>query len=270
MRTLIRVGLSAAVVFVGASNTYASTPSTPSATNISVATYYNAGSGFVGVYSGASPSSGNIIRLSAFYRDANGNVYELGTGSATATITFTVNGHNFPIGSTAACACRSVQFSPGIPVTSVSYSGVTLGTAGAYTLVMTVAQPFDPNGTITAAYQYGSSTSPTEQNEIAFTTAQTINFVGVRLVSYSNSTAQSDFLPWTAGGTNDSRTVTFKVTGDSNTYTATLSSSTGHQVIQMKQTDSIAAYVVAITWSQNNPGDEMTYVWFYPSATAIQ
>ena len=270
MSRLTQLSLVAVILaYSGASNLYA-TVVTPSPTNLSVATYYNSGSGFTSAWqpgggTGAAPSSGSIIRLSAFYRDANGKVFELGQGAATASITLTVSGNSYSIGFLAPCACRSVEFSPGISIGAVSYSGVTLGTRSAYTLVMTVASTPDPNGPITAAvYQYG------EQNEIVYTSVIDINYVAIRLVSYTNTDASSDFLTYTASSTTaDSRTVTFTVTGDATVYTANLTPSNNKVIVTLLQTDHIPANTVAITWSQSAPGDQLTYVWVYPSTAPI-
>ena len=270
MTRLARLSLATAILaYSGTSYLYA-TNATPSPTNLSIATYYNSGSGFTSAWqpgggTGAAPSSGSIIRLSAFYRDANGTVYDLGQGSATASITFTVSGNTYKIGATAPCACRPVEFSPGLSLGAVSYSGVTLGTRSAYTLVMMVASTPDPNGPITAAdYQYA------ENNEIVYTSVNNMKYVAVRLVSYTTTDAASDFLTYTVSGTTvDSRTVTFTVTGDATVYTANLTPSNNKVIVTLLNTDHVSANAVAITWSQSAPGDMGTYVWVYPSTPPI-
>lgn len=278
MTRFARLSCRAALLTLAASGgLYALTTPSP-ASSLSIATYYNWGSGFYSAWqpggsgNGSAPSSGYIIRLSAFYRDANGNVYDLGIGSATASITFTVSGHQYTIGSTASCACRSVEFAPaGIAVGTVTYSGVTLGTTSAYTLVMTVASTPDPNAPITAAYQYGQvGTTNLEQNEIVYTSTQSgIINVAVRLVNYTNAPASQDFLTYTNGSSSDARTIYFTIPGDSNTYSATFTSSVSKVIVTLKQTDTLTANLTGITWWQTTPGNESVYAWFYPSSSAL-
>lgn len=279
MSRITRLGSAAAILTCSAAPfLYATTVSTPTpSSSLSIATYYNSGSGFTSAWQpggsgGAAPSSGKIIRLSAFYShyDATtGNtvIYDLGQGPATAAITLTVSGYSYTIGSTASCACRSVEFSPGLSVGSVSYSGVTLGTQNAYTLVMTVASTPDPTSPITASYQYGGSLSGVnlEQNEIFYTSTQSVAWVAVLLVNYTNASASQDFLTYTSHSASDARTIYFTLPGDNNTYQAVFSSSVSKVIVQLKQTDTLTAYSTGITWWQTVPGNEAVYAWFFPS-----
>jgi hypothetical protein len=285
MSRFIRLAWGTAVLTFAAHGVYALT--TPAAaSNLSIATYYNSGSGFHsawqsgGTGTGASPSSGYIIRLSAFYRDSTGAVWDLGQGAATASITFTVGGHSYTIGSAASCSCRSVQFAqPGIAASSsVSYSGVTLGTSSAYTLVMTVVSSsssyYDANSPITASYQFGCSPCTTgpfpEQNQIVYPSAQSgIINVAVRLVNYTAAAASQDFLTYTGGSGSDTRTIYFKMPSDTHTYSATFSSSVSKVIVTLSQTDALPANSTGIIWWQTTPGDETVYAWFYPSSSTL-
>jgi hypothetical protein len=281
MRRLTRFCCGAATVAVFSAPYLEAQTATPAAAgSLSIATYYNSGSGFHsawqsgGTGTGASPSSGYIIRLSAFYRDANGNISDLGQGAATATITLTVGGNPYKIGSSAPCSCRSVEFAqPGLSASSsITYSGVTLGTQSAYTLVMTVASSsaYDANSPVTASYQYGGSNGSVnlEENEI-FYPSQSVLYVAVRLVNYTNAAASQDFLTYTGGSASDTRTVYFKVGTDSNTYSATFSGSTSKVIVKLNQTDSLTANQTGIVWWQTAPANESVYVWIYPWSSAL-
>jgi hypothetical protein len=280
-----RVACCAAILtFAGAHDLFGtvSTPTPPS--SLSIATYYNWGSGFYSAWqpgdsgNGAAPSSGSIIRLSAFYRDSDGTVWDLGQGSATATITLNVSGYgSYPIGPTAACSCRSVEFDspPGVPAsTTVTASGVTLGTRSAYTLVMTVASTPDPSSPITAAFQYGGSNGSVnlEQNQIVYTSAQNnVKYVGVRLVQYTSTSGSADFLTYSNGSGSDSRTIYFKLAGDANVYSAVFTSSTSKVIVPVGPPpgDTLPANATGIIWWQTVPGDETVFAWFYPSTPPL-
>lgn len=283
MRRLTRFCCGTAILaFAAAPYSRATTPTPAAASSLSIATYYNSGSGFQsawqsgGTGAGASPSSGYIIRLSAFYRNASGTIYDLGQGAATATITFTIGGNAYKIGSSAPCSCRAVQFAqPGLSASSsVTYSGVTLGTTSAYTLVMTVASSsaYDANSPVTASYQYGGSSGSVnlEENQIVYPSAQSgIINVAVQLVAYSPTAASQDFLTYSSGSSSDSRTVYFIMPGDSNTYSAVFSSSVSKVIVTLKQTDALPAHNTGIIWWQSTPGNESVFAWFYPSASAL-
>ena len=284
MRVLMRLAYGAAIVAAVSQTAAAITATPPPAGSLSIATYYNWGSGFYSAWqpgdsgNGAAPSSGSIIRLSAFYRDSDGTVWDFGQGSATATITLNVSGYgSYPIGPTAACSCRSVEFDspPGVPAsTTVTASGVTLGTRSAYTLVMTVASTPDPSSPITAAFQYGGSngTVNLEQNEIVYTTAQsTVKYVGVRLVQYTSTSGSADFLSYSNGSGSDSRTIYFKLFGDANVYSAVFTSSTSKVIVAVIPAagDNLPANGTGIIWWQTVPGDETVFAWFYPSTAPL-
>ncbi len=253
--------------------TVASTISAPAPASVSLATYYNYGSGFTSAWQsggavGSAPSSGSIIRISALYRDANGAVYDLGNGAPVAAISIGISSKTYIL----SALSRAVVFSPGYSATSaITYSGITLGTSSAWTLVITVASTPDANTPITGAFQMA------EGDQLVFTTAQTINWIEVRLVSYSqpcyqgdNYCTSGDFVKYTASSSvNDSTTRTIAMLINGLPYTASLSSSNTKYIFQLPLTYSPAAGAVAIAWSQNTLGDQYTFVSFYVNSSQI-
>jgi hypothetical protein len=252
---------------------FATTVSAPAPVSVSLATYYNYGSGFTSAWQpggavGSSPSSGSIIRISAFYRNANGTVYDLGNGAPATTFTVGISSNTYSL----SALSRAVVFSPGYSATSaITYSGLTLGTTSAWTLVITVAATPDANTPITGAFQMA------EGDQLVFATAQTINWVEVRLVSYvpqcyqgNNLCATGGFVPYTYGSSvNDSTTRIVGILINGLPFVASLSSSNTNYIFQLPTTYSPAAGAVAIAWSQNTLGDQYTYVSFYVNSSQI-